>query len=745
MALVGFLITMANTLFKGDLAEVSFGKETGFRVDGKTSQANWTHTSVSGNTSLITLGADEYWTASGPDLKIPDNILVGCTLRVEGGGNYSADDFATTKRTYYVTANSTASGTITVQPALLTTAATATADGDNLVIDFFKAPTFESGMTTAAQQVKTDQFIGLLNEFAIPEPQIDVRKQHIVGLGRDVNIITSGRETMSGGSIQLNAHTLRWVKYALGGHTAKSQGEFAYSSAAGTAIGAVPLNIKTGTPTTASFAAQGYGVSDNTDASITAVNTSTLAMTGNSLTGNMLLGGLTDSDSGTDITFDTNNINVKFETVNAGGGIFKVLSATGAVLYGSFGASTLGSQVLNSCADIDSGALARAQTADKAVYVLGGVSADVSAGDIRLKVGSTNAAKFTAGTSYVQIIDKDKFTIPGQDEAVTSRQLNKDEIRRVIALGSSNGNDADYIYVEEPFTFDHTATSIGVERLQYGSSSNRGSAHIDSTSKELQFGVTHTYFGHDVLPSFTIEQSFRQKDVESDTNQLLRLYSGCKATAATISADTEGEVKLEIAYEASRHYTETTNTITPHRMFDNTANTATNRKISGIAIDGEKPFLFQDVNVEVFGRPVLRGTDFRLQVSNSTEARWFIRGYEGTTSDNDQVQHGATQMPLEITEGQREYTFTMRAMIEDDRMWEELRTRRHHRNTNDITITMTKVGSNATRETATITLEDYTIMKADHQVPSDKGPVFAEIELVVRHMKVTENSPYYIM
>ena len=102
-------------------------------------------------------------------------------------------------------------------------------------------------------------------------------------------------------------------------------------------------------------------------------------------------------------------------------------------------------------------------------------------------------------------------------------------------------------------------------------------------------------------------------------------------------------------------------------------------------------------------------------------------------------------MPLEITEGQREYTFTMRAMIEDDRMWEELRTRRHHRNTNDITITMTKVGSNATRETATITLEDYTIMKADHQVPSDKGPVFAEIELVVRHMKVTENSPYYIM
>ena len=180
-------------------------------------------------------------------------------------------------------------------------------------------------------------------------------------------------------------------------------------------------------------------------------------------------------------------------------------------------------------------------------------------------------------------------------------------------------------------------------------------------------------------------------------------------------------------------------------MFDNTANTAQNRKISGIAVDGEKPFLFQDVSVEVFGRPVLRGTEFSLGVANNTEARYFIRGHEGNTTDNDQVQHGATHQPLEITEGQREYSFTMRAMVEDDRMWEELRTRRHHRNTNDITISLKKPGNATNRESATITLEDYTIMKADHQVPSDKGPVFAEIELVVRHMKITENSVYYIL
>ncbi len=733
---------MANTLYKGDLAEVSFGKETGLRIDGKTSQANWVHTSVSGNTSLLTLGADEYWTTTGPDLKLPDNILIGCTLRIEGGDAYSADDFATTKRTYYITASDTAAGTITVQPALLTTAATATKDGDNLVIDFYRCPTFETSMTTTNQQVKTDQFIGLLNEFAIPEPEIDVRQQHIVGLGRDVNILTSGRETLSGGSMQLNAHTLRWMKYALGGHSAKSQGEFAYSSAAGTAIGGFPLNIATGS-VTATLAAQGYGVSDNTDTSITATNSSALTMTGNSLTGNFLLGGMVTADTSTDITFDT-AIATTFENALTTGGIFKVLSATGAVLYGSYGSAS--GAVLSTCADIDSGALARAQTEDKAVYLLGGVTANISAGDIRIKVGSANAAKFTAGTSYVQIIDKDKHTIPGQDAAETDRQIFKNELRRVIAIGTSNGNDADYIYVEEPLTFDHTSTSCGVERLQYtGTSNQRGSPHIDATSKELQFGVTHTLFGHNVLPSFTVEQSFRQKDADVDSKQLLRLYSGCKATEATIDADSEGEVKLNLSYEAARHYTATTNTMKPHRMFDNTAESAVNRKISGIAVDGEKPYLFQDVNVEVFGRPVLRGTQFSLSVTNNLESRWFIRGYEGTTVDNDQIQHGATQLPLEITEGKREYSFSMQVMVEDERLWDELRTRKHHKNTNDITITMTKVGSNATRETATITLEDYTITKSEHQVPSDKSPVMADVEILVRHMKITENSPYFIL
>jgi len=100
---------------------------------------------------------------------------------------------------------------------------------------------------------------------------------------------------------------------------------------------------------------------------------------------------------------------------------------------------------------------------------------------------------------------------------------------------------------------------------------------------------------------------------------------------------------------------------------------------------------------------------------------------------------------MDITEAQRNYTFTFKAIVEDDRLWEQLRTRKHHKNTNDITLTMRKIGSASTKQNATITIEDYTIKKADHQIPSDKGPITADVELIVRHLKVTENAPYYTM
>lgn len=731
---------MVNKIYKGDLAEISWGMETGLTVDGTGSATGFAHAphATQANTTVITFGSASPYVDT--TLEFPDNALVGCILRLSGttSGGLSVDYYATTRRTFYITASDTTNKTINIQPALLTGAANA-AGTDVLTIDSVQCPTADFTMTDAAQFVKTDQFFGLLNSFSLPEPEIDVRKQHIVGMGRDVNVLTSGRETLSGGSMNLNAHTLRWMKYALGGHSAKSQGEFVHCPTNGNLTGGGQLNNK---DATALYAATALGGSStNFVSSLSGTTAGGLNFAGK----NCLLGARTASGSSTVINANTNAFVDTHEVIRATGGVFKVLDTAGEVKYGFY--TTLASATqLTGCDDIDVGAMAAAQGVSKAVYVLAPINGtvDLTVGDTRINVGATIRAKFTVG-EYVQIIDKDTVQIPGADATLPS--IYKHEIRRIIATSG------DYIYIEQPLSFPHLVNSCGLERIAYAGDTKRGSPHIDATTKELTFGVEHTIYGHTHLPTFMIEQSFRRNDdvaTHSDTptvssgsaEQLLRLYNGCKINSASLEADTEGELKISLDYEATRHYTDTPNKFYPHRMFENTANSAVNRKASGIAVDGEKPYLFQDMSIEIFGQNVLRGTSFNIGVDNGNTARWYIRGYEGASADTDQVQHGGTQFATDITEAQRNYTFSFSAIIEDDRLWDQLRTRRHHKNTNDIVIRLNKPGSGATRQSAVITVEDYTIAKADHQLPDDKGAVTVEVELIVRHMKITETSPY---
>lgn len=723
---------MVGTIYKGDVAEVSWGKETGLIIVGDGSATGFTHTTKGTDSSVITLGNTNYWVTSNV-LEYPDNALVGCTLRFTAptSGNFDDDDYATSRRVYYITANDTTNATITVQPALVTAQGTNGHGDDFITIDPTRCPTFDPAMTDASQQVRTDQFFGLLDNFSLPEPEIDVRKQHIIGMGRDVNVLTSGKETLAGGAFTLNAHTFRWMKYALGGHVAKSKGEYTTLTDDAGANNGVPLNIKK--TASAVYTIQQFGASTSDDLTGIVVATNVLSGIATGFEDDhVLIGAKAITQSGANIQVTT--LSATHEDLPSTGGIFKVLSSTGSPLYGSF--ATISSNDLTAVADIDAGAKTRGQTAGVAVYVLSGIDTAIAVRDIRVDLGTTNAAKFSAG-DYIQIIDKDTITIPGQDDVPPT--LFKNEIRRVIAVSGK------YVYVEEPFSFAHSVGSVGVERLQYSSDDARGSPTIDATTKELKFGVEHTIFGDSSLPTFTIEQSFRRNNATPGEEQLLRLYGGCKVNSAGFSANTEGEVKLSFDYESGRHYTDTSGVFNPHRMFENTGNSAVNRKVVGIAVNGEKPYLFQDLNFEAFGRPVLRATQVEFQVSNSNQARHFIRGYSGNTTDSDQVQLGAVQMPLDITEAQRDYTFSFTAMVEDDQLWEQVRTRKHHQNTNDLTLTLKKRGSNSTREDATITIEDYTIIKADHQIPDDKGAVLVNVELAVRHMKIVENSPYYIL
>lgn len=211
---------MASTVYKGDLSEVTFGKECGivlahggfgglqFAVDG------------SDRNKLNFSGANAGFFDSSSNLRYPKNMLVGCELRIIGAGSFNLDDHATTGNTYTIVANR--GTTIILDRNLKEALGTSSNAGDELVIQTLGTPTIDTGMTyhanaaSADESVLTDQFIGLAATVSLPETKVEVRRSHIVGVGRDIVIQEPQRFSNEGGSIEMMMNSARWLYYSLG-------------------------------------------------------------------------------------------------------------------------------------------------------------------------------------------------------------------------------------------------------------------------------------------------------------------------------------------------------------------------------------------------------------------------------------------------------------------------------------------------------------------------------------------------
>ena len=209
---------MASTVYKGDISEVTFGKECGLALAFDGFGGLRFATDATG--TIITFsGASAGFFSSGSNLRYPVGMLVGSQLRVIGGGNFTNDDHATNGHVYTIVANSAT--TLTVSPAMKEVSTTS-ASGDELLIDTVGTPTIDTGMTYHAdavssdESVLTDQFIGLAATVSLPETKVEVRRSHIVGVGRDVVIQEPQRFSNDGGSIETMMNSARWLYYALG-------------------------------------------------------------------------------------------------------------------------------------------------------------------------------------------------------------------------------------------------------------------------------------------------------------------------------------------------------------------------------------------------------------------------------------------------------------------------------------------------------------------------------------------------
>ena len=209
---------MASTVYKGDLSEVTFGKECGLALKYDGFGGLRFSTNAAG-TGILFTGASAGFFSSGSLLRYPAGMLVGSQLRVIGGGAFSADDNATKGHVYTIVANS--GDLLTVSPAMKTVSTTS-ASGDELLIDTVGTPTIDVGSTYNAnaassdESVLTNQFIGLAATVGLPETKVEVRRSHIVGVGRDVVIQEPQRFSNEGGSLETMMNSARWLYYALG-------------------------------------------------------------------------------------------------------------------------------------------------------------------------------------------------------------------------------------------------------------------------------------------------------------------------------------------------------------------------------------------------------------------------------------------------------------------------------------------------------------------------------------------------
>ena len=220
---------MPSTVYKGDLAEVSFAPETGLVVrvgpatDGS-SDVGLTVEAAANNITELTFKAEENNVLFGNTthkLNYPKNMLVGSQLVWTTAGGIGADDveagdLASNGRIFTIVENDGI--TLKITPAMLSPAMVTMGDGNVFQILPYKTPPMDVSMThtTAGESVKTDQFLGIATALTLPETKIDLKRFHVIGLGRDAAIQVPGKLTTEGGSFEVAMHSARWLKYCLG-------------------------------------------------------------------------------------------------------------------------------------------------------------------------------------------------------------------------------------------------------------------------------------------------------------------------------------------------------------------------------------------------------------------------------------------------------------------------------------------------------------------------------------------------
>jgi len=225
---------MPSRVYKGDLTEVTFGHESGIDLPHNYAssflfRAKTGTRDLDKDTSIITFSGGAGIVVSGV-LKAPIGMLVGSKIaftNLQGTNFLTADDYMKSGRTFTIIKHAVVGGAteLTITPALKTDHSGG--NKDSVANEFmrilpFSTPSIDTGMAyntsalVSKERSLTDQFVGLVSTVTLPETKVDLKRYHVVGLGRDVAVQVPGRFLNLDGSFECNIHNARWLYYCLG-------------------------------------------------------------------------------------------------------------------------------------------------------------------------------------------------------------------------------------------------------------------------------------------------------------------------------------------------------------------------------------------------------------------------------------------------------------------------------------------------------------------------------------------------
>ena len=694
---------MPSTVYKGDLAEVSFAPEVGVSINANT-DANMTITTVAGNDfttitfsaqtnpalfkTAFTVGSGAY--NNDPTITHASDtaIRVGMTVSATGGSGSgsipagatvvsitSATEFelsaATTGGSHSgatltflsnalrypknmlvgsqvkwtdtgstIDANDTAGvftivendgRTLKISPAMKTATATVlSAAAIDLHILPYKTPAFDTSMNEpktggiAEESVLTDQFLGITSALTVPETKVDLKRFHVVGLGRDTSVQVPGKLITEGGSFEVAMHSARWLKYCLGGEVV-------------------------------------HPVANPETSHFTTLDGATKA-----------------GQSFITLTDDHGNLAAKHYVL-----------------------------------------------IEDTTYV---------------PVTTTHEADITE----VALRWDGSFTDTRFDTALRS------EVRRVI------GMDGTKVYLDEPLLFPH-ADNMAVHFIDFDDAPNTNPPTVSSTGV-IADAQTHLLFNHTHQPSFSLEVSQRRRDVDTDdgavdgtatdSKELTRVFRGCKVTDFTLTTDNDAALRLAVNFNSALCYTDTarlegsTSRYASHRMFNDTANTDAKRFQSGIGPKTQKPFMFYNGTINIAGVQAAQVLNFSLTGQTGMQAFHVINGENSQTSATSQVPFGGSRNTSLMVEGQTSYEMTMEIGVDDPLFYHKMRSATEFSasedgtTTNQIRINFEKNTTSGTTERMMIIIDDYYIIEAPLQIPEDKGMVKSTLKIMPKTIKV---------